>query len=360
MRDAAILSRLRTRLRPDPCPAISCLSWAGRETPGRIGSVPAAIRRRKPGVPALTSFSFPSTPQPKTTGKRRLIVTADDFGMAVPVNEAVEIGHRDGMLSAASLMVAGRAAEDAIDRARRLPRLGVGLHLVLVDGYPMLPPEQIPELVGPDGRFPSDAVAAGVRLFFSPAARRQAEAEIRAQFAAFHRTGLKLDHVNGHHHFHMHPTVQKILIRHAPAFGITAIRVPHEPFLVSWRAARQDVANRFLAWFLHLKRTQAMKRRLRRAGIAFNDHIFGLADSGRMRPDRLRAYLAQLPPGVSEIYVHPSARRWQGEDSYPEDYESEAEFRALTDAESLAWLNREGLVPEPFAALAGTVLRGTR
>ena len=73
---------------------------------------------------------------------KRLIVTADDFGLAVPVNEAVEQGHLGGILSAASLMVTGDAADDAVARARRLPRLAVGLHLVLVDGKPCLPPER--------------------------------------------------------------------------------------------------------------------------------------------------------------------------------------------------------------------------
>ena len=87
---------------------------------------------------------------------KNLVVTADDFGAAIAVNEAVEIAHRDGILTAASLMVAGAAAADAVVRARRLPMLGVGLHVVLVDGEPVLPPEQIPALVGPDGRFRTD------------------------------------------------------------------------------------------------------------------------------------------------------------------------------------------------------------
>ncbi len=82
-----------------------------------------------------------------------LVVTADDFGVAIEVNEAVELAHRDGILTAASLMVAGDAAGDAVERARRSPRLGVGLHLVLVEGRPMLPANEVPDLVDPEGRF---------------------------------------------------------------------------------------------------------------------------------------------------------------------------------------------------------------
>jgi hopanoid biosynthesis associated protein HpnK len=167
---------------------------------------------------------------------KRLIVTADDFGLARSVNEAVEEGHRRGILTAASLMVTGEAAEDAVARAKRMPRLGVGLHLVLVDGAPVLPPERVPDLVGSDGRFPNDVFALGVRIFCRPAARRQVAAEIRAQLEAFQRTGLALDHVNAHHHFHLHPTVQRELLRLAPQFGVKAIRVPLEPRFAAWRA----------------------------------------------------------------------------------------------------------------------------
>ena len=52
---------------------------------------------------------------------KKLILTADDFGAAVEVNEAVERAHRDGILTAASLMVSGAAAHDAVTRARQMP-----------------------------------------------------------------------------------------------------------------------------------------------------------------------------------------------------------------------------------------------
>ena len=104
---------------------------------------------------------------------KRLIVTADDFGLSNPVNEAVELAHTRGILTAASLMVTAPAAADAVTRARRLPELGVGLHLVFVDGIPALPPTQIPDLVGKDGRFHRDPTRFGVRLFFSPRLQHQ-------------------------------------------------------------------------------------------------------------------------------------------------------------------------------------------
>src|SRR6516164_6656788 len=113
---------------------------------------------------------------------RRVIITGDDFGLSLGVNEAIEQAHRNGILAAASLMVAEPAADDAVARARALPRLRVGLHLVVVRGRPVLPPEQIPDLVDKAGRLKTNLAGAAFNIFFKPAARRQLEGEIRAQF----------------------------------------------------------------------------------------------------------------------------------------------------------------------------------
>ena len=142
-----------------------------------------------------------------------LIVTADDFGLHEAVNDAVEQASRAGVLTAASLMVAAPAAADAVRRARKQPQLRVGLHLVLADGNAMLAPDRIPGLADQAGRMNSRMFVNGVRFFMLPELRRQLEAEIHAQFSAFMRTGLKLDHVNVHKHFHLHPMLLEILLR---------------------------------------------------------------------------------------------------------------------------------------------------
>src|SRR5947209_6331903 len=82
---------------------------------------------------------------------RGLIITADDFGLSMAVNEAVEEAHRKGVLTCASLMVTGEAAADAVRRARKMPKLGVGLHLALLDAPSALLPSEIPDLVEADG-----------------------------------------------------------------------------------------------------------------------------------------------------------------------------------------------------------------
>ncbi|MBN8901989.1 MAG: ChbG/HpnK family deacetylase, partial [Rhodospirillales bacterium] len=125
---------------------------------------------------------------------KQVIFSADDFGLSEAVNEGIERAHRDGILRSASLMVAAPAAADAVRRARSMPGLRVGLHLVVIEGPAVLPP-----------------------------------AEIRAQFAAFAATGLPLDHANAHKHMHLHPTVGALLLRIGRTFGLRAVRVPAEP-----------------------------------------------------------------------------------------------------------------------------------
>jgi hopanoid biosynthesis associated protein HpnK len=160
---------------------------------------------------------------------KQLVVTADDFGLAREVNEAVEEAHRDGILTAASLMVSGAAAADAVRRARATPSLRVGLHIVLVDGRPISPAATVPDLIGADGNFRDDMARAGAAIFFRGAVRRQMEAEIEAQFEAYRATGLALDHVNTHKHFHLHPTIADSILRVGQKYGMRSLRLPIEP-----------------------------------------------------------------------------------------------------------------------------------
>jgi hopanoid biosynthesis associated protein HpnK len=285
---------------------------------------------------------------------RRVIVTADDFGLAVPVNEAVERAHREGVLTAASLMVAEPAADDAVRRARALPTLRVGLHVVVVEGRPLLPPEQIPDLVDARGMLSSNLAGAGVRYFFHPRARRQLEAEIRAQFAAFAATGLGFDHVNAQCHMHLHPTVLGIVLKVAREYGRPPMRIPYEPFGPSWRATHDARALRFANAYLLAPWLAILKARLRAAGIPHNDRVFGLGDSGRMTPERVAALLAQLAPGVTEIFFHPATEQWPGIAPGLRTYRHADELAALTDAAVARALHAPGVETIAF----GDVARG--
>ena len=155
------------------------------------------------------------------------------------------------------------------------------------------------------------------------------ESEIRAQFEAFGKTGLPLDHVNAHNHLQLHPTVLNLILKAGCEHGMKAIRLPFEPPLLSWRASRRSLASR-LATGLFLRPWIAhMRSRLTRARLHSNDYVFGLLDSGAMTAERTIQILSRLPEGVTEIYFHPATRRCPEIERALPGYWHEQEFAAL-------------------------------
>jgi len=282
---------------------------------------------------------------------RRLIVTGDDFGLAIPVNEAIEEAHRNGILTTASLMVGAAHTADAIERAKRLPMLKVGLHLVLVEGRPVLSPALIPDLVDERGLFSTRFLRAGLEFFFCPGIAQQLESETRAQFQAFTRTGLALDHVNAHNHMHLHPTVLSIILKVGQEFGLRSIRLPYEPLVPSLRACRTRRAGRFLSWAMLWPWMHLLKARIKRAGMECNDFAFGFHDSGHLTSDLLERFIQYLPAGVTEIYCHPATRRCPEIDETMADYEHEAELKALIDPDIRAALMQQNVQRLTFSQL---------
>ena len=277
-------------------------------------------------------------PRKRGLNLKHVVITADDFGLAPEVNDAVEKAHKDGILTAASLMVGAPAAADAIARAKALPRLAVGLHLVLVEGRPTLPPGEVPDLIDTAGYFRTDMAWLGFDIFARPAVRAQMRAEIEAQFRAFAATGLALDHVNAHKHFHLHPTVAGAIIEIGQRYGLGSLRVPREPVSILAKVesqARAGFAPLVTPW------TALLARRAQHAGLRTPDAVFGLAWSGAMTATRLKGLLDNLPEGFSEIYLHPATRdRFAG--GAP-GYRYADELAALIAPATLAAARRAGI-----------------
>jgi hopanoid biosynthesis associated protein HpnK len=258
---------------------------------------------------------------------QEIIFSADDFGLTQSVNEAVERAHLHGRLTQASLMVAAPEAKDAIARANRLPHLKTGLHLVLVDGDSQLGHGKLPTITTPDGKFRRNQTALGFQYFFSAAARRELQAEIHAQFAAYAASGLKLHHADAHKHMHLHPTVAAMMISIGQEFGLTRIRVPAEPPKIMQACGEKiTLSDRALYAWTKLLRAQA-----KRAGLATTDQVFGIKWSGHMTTARVRTLLQNLPAGSSEIYFHPATSRDAALQALMPDYEHTAELAALCE-----------------------------
>ncbi|HLZ98709.1 MAG TPA: hopanoid biosynthesis-associated protein HpnK [Steroidobacteraceae bacterium] len=282
--------------------------------------------------------------------RRFLIVTADDFGLHHSVNDAVEQASRAGILTAASLMVGAAAAADAVRRARTLPNLRVGLHVVLADGQAMLASSLIPGIADDSGHMDDRMLARGIRYFALPSVRRQLEAEIRAQFSAFASTGLPLDHVNVHKHFHLHPTILEMLLRIGRDYGAPAMRIPAEP---AWFAGRGGAWAARTRGILLMPWISLMKARLRAARVSHNDQIFGLADSGAMNEAKLLEILARLPAGVTEIYFHPATESGAAIAASMGGYRHLDELRALQSPRVRAVIDGAGIARGGYGDIAG-------
>jgi hopanoid biosynthesis associated protein HpnK len=234
-------------------------------------------------------------------------------------------------------MIGGPAAADAIARARAMPNLRVGLHVVLVDGKPVLDPKEIPGLVDGSGWLRNDLAVYGAQIALGPSLRRQVEKEIVAQFDAYRATGLPLDHVNTHRHFHLHPVIAAAIVKVGKRYGMRALRVPIEP----WRVVAdidpttQHQASRIVApWAMWLR------RRIQGAGLKTADAVFGLAWSGAMTQQRLAALLGRLPGGLVEIYLHPATTSTFA--GAAPGYRYAEEFAALCDSECIAAARASG------------------
>jgi chitin disaccharide deacetylase len=235
----------------------------------------------------------------------RLIVNADDFGMTSGVNRAIFELHNAGLVTSASLMAQAAASEEAMQLARSMPTLGVGCHVVLVDGEPVLPAHQVPTLVDrKTGRFPNTLGTFLLKLFAGRIRSAEMEAEAAAQIALLQRNGLRLTHLDSHMHTHVFSAVLRPLLRAGRAAGIRAIRHPFEP---EW--AVRAAAGASLTRVASLRALRALESRSRRIllGESFvtTDGTIAMAGTGTLDASTLRSLLQKMPPGTWELVTHP-------------------------------------------------------
>ena len=235
----------------------------------------------------------------------RLIVNADDFGLTPGVNRAIIELHRAGVLTSTTLMAKAAATDEAISLALGNPTLGVGCHIVLVDGEPVLPPRQVPSLIDKStGRLYQSLVQFLQRLFTGRIRTAEIEAEAGAQIALLQRRGLQLTHVDTHKHTHMFPSVLRPVLRAARSCGIRCVRNPFEP---EWavratprasfiRSAEVFALRRFGPYFRRLIATEGFKT---------TDGTIAIAGTGVVNSDTVRSLLRQLPSGTWELVTHP-------------------------------------------------------
>jgi predicted glycoside hydrolase/deacetylase ChbG (UPF0249 family) len=235
----------------------------------------------------------------------RLIVNADDFGLTGGVNRAITELLTAGAVTSTTLMARARATNEAIEMARATPLLGVGCHVVLVDGEPVLPVREISSLVERrTGRFHLTLSGFLMRLLSGRVRDGEIEAEAAAQIGLLRSKGVALTHVDTHKHVHMFPAVLRPVLRAARAAGIGAVRNPFEAAWSLRATAEAPWVRRGEVTALRL-----LERRFRQIvaeeGFATTDGAVGVLATGTLNAETLSALLRNLPPGTWELVTHP-------------------------------------------------------
>ncbi|GFE60211.1 hopanoid biosynthesis-associated protein HpnK [Geobacter sp. AOG2] len=261
---------------------------------------------------------------------KQLIITSDDFGLSPGVNAAVEKAWRDGILTCASIMPGAAAFDEAVGIARRNPDLQVGLHLTLVQGSAVLPPEDIPGLVDAAGNFRDNPVAAGMRYFFDKGLYKPLQREIEAQIKRVKDAGIPVTHIDGHLNIHLHPTVFSILGELMPRYGIASFRLSRERLLHNLTFNRERVAGKTLERLIFGALSSHACSGLQRMGIRHACEVKGVLNSGRMNEEYILNILDGLNEGLTEIYFHPGCLPDSEITRRMPDYRHEDELAAIT------------------------------
>jgi hopanoid biosynthesis associated protein HpnK len=235
----------------------------------------------------------------------RLILNADDFGLTAGVNRAVTELHRAGVLTSATLMARGAATDEAIAIARSMPTLGVGCHVVLVDGEPVLPARDLPTLLDQHtGRCYPTLVAFLERLLTGRIGSAEIEAETAGQIALLQSKGVVLTHIDTHKHVHIFPAVLRPVLRAARAAGIRAVRNPFEPAWSRRATLHAPWIRRAEVSLLRLWEP-AFRRIVAEEDFTTTDGALGILATGTLDAVTLAALLRNLPAGTWELVTHP-------------------------------------------------------
>jgi hopanoid biosynthesis associated protein HpnK len=230
------------------------------------------------------------------------ILNADDFGLSPGINRGIIEAHSDGILTSASLMAAGDAFEEAVAFAHAFPSLSLGVHLTLVEGRSVLPPEKVPSLVTSDGRFCQSLGMFLLKWLIGQIRIKDVEQELAAQIEKTIDHKVRIDKLDTHMHVHLLPGIFQVVQALARLYGIKALRLPRER-IVEWRNYPRLVGLWRRAALSSLAALRA--RQIAAAGLFHSDHFAGIAESGHLTEEDLLRLLRSLKPGLTEIMVHP-------------------------------------------------------
>ena len=234
---------------------------------------------------------------------RAVIINADDFGIDESVNLGIIKGHLEGVVSSTTIMASGKAFMHAVELAKSSPKLGVGVHLTLVNEKPIAPYDRVKSLIDADGRMPSE-----YGLFLRNFLMKKIDLgdigyELEMQVKRVIDAGIVPTHLDSHQHLHVFPGIIDIVLELGKKFNIKVLRIPGEgffyvggyPFTFGRLVGRSGLT--FLA--------RLARRKAARQGFLYSDNFFGMLAGNCMKEPYLLRILEDLPQGSSEIMMHP-------------------------------------------------------
>ena len=281
---------------------------------------------------------------------RYIIINADDFGRHAEINRAVEEGLVHGCLRSATVMPGGAAFAGAIDIARRHEELGLGVHFTLVDGHPILPPEEIPSLVGSEGDVLPDHTALLKRYLKGGVNLEEVRRELAAQLQKIEATGIPISHVDSHQHMHTLPGIIDIVLDLAARAGIRAVRTPRTPlFAGAFGGLGQLVGRLGLSTLARLAACKAHRR-----GLLTPDNFAGIVAGEAVSEGELLHLIAHLPQGTTEVMMHPGMKNDVLQEDSGWQHDFEAELAAILSPRVGEALRKAEVEPVNFRHLSCT------
>jgi predicted glycoside hydrolase/deacetylase ChbG (UPF0249 family) len=275
----------------------------------------------------------------------RLIVNADDCGLSRGITDGVIHAHRFGFLTSTSLMAGMPASEYSVAQLQKVSTLGVGVHLNVCTGKPVLPPREIPSLVDANGLFHSPALMAR-KLWLWKVAACDLEAEFRAQIRWIKDRGIAPTHADSHHHMHIYPAAVRAFLRALKAEGIRQARAPvcgTFPKGGTLGGPHEGPLSRRL--LVHTYRNALQCTFLRR--LQMPDKRISFFSRDRKNPavvgDSWKNAIDNLPPGAFELACHPAYFEPGFSESDPIRKQREEELDCLTNCELHEAIDRRGI-----------------
>jgi chitin disaccharide deacetylase len=291
---------------------------------------------------------------------RRLIINADDFGFTLGVNRAIVETHTHGVVTSSTLMANGRAFPDAVSLAKTLPNLGIGCHVVLIDGEPVLPSSQLSSLTL-NSHFRDGIKTFAARAIAGRINADQVAAEAAAQIRKIQSTGIAVTHIDTHKHTHLFPKILHPLLHAAAACGVRAIRNPFGPRLPlrsTQLLSRPNLWTRYAEVGILRRFAGKFREAVDREGFSTPDGTLGIEVTGALDETLFHAIAGNLPEGTWEFVCHPGYNDADLQSANTRLRASrETELRALTLPAAREMLSREGIELISYRDLAASPTR---